>query len=83
MRRIFTGIFIATALEMVSSCYYDNAEQLYGTGGTCDSTATWTVDVQPMVQAQCVSCHQGASASAANRNPPITMMVPKIPSSSA
>jgi hypothetical protein len=27
------------------------------------STATWTVDVQPLIQAQCVGCHQGAGAS--------------------
>jgi hypothetical protein len=64
MRRLFSGIFIATALGMVSSCYYDNAEHLYGTGGTCDSTATWTADIEPMIQVQCVICHQGASASA-------------------
>lgn len=51
------------ALLSVSSCYYDNAEQLYGAGGTCDSTATWSADIQPLIQAQCVSCHQGASAS--------------------
>lgn len=61
--RTFSVILLFMALLSVSSCYYDNAEQLYGAGGTCDSTATWSADIQPLIQAQCVSCHQGASAS--------------------
>lgn len=64
MLRTFSVIFLlAGAAAVSSSCYYDNAEQLYGTGGTCDSTATWTLDVQPIIQSQCLGCHQGASAS--------------------
>ena len=47
----------------VSSCYYDNVEDLYGTS-PCDVTAvSWTADIQPMIQQNCVGCHQGASAS--------------------
>lgn len=62
--KTFSVIFsLAAALILASGCYYDNAEQLYGTGGSCDSTATWTVDVQPLIEAQCVGCHQGAGAS--------------------
>jgi hypothetical protein len=58
---VFLILLLATLIT--SSCYYDNAEQLYGTGASCDSVATWTIDIQPLVQAQCVSCHQGVSAS--------------------
>ena len=58
-------VFLLVLLAMLStsSCYYDNAEQLYGSGASCDSVATWTIDVQPLIQSQCLSCHQGASAS--------------------
>lgn len=63
MLRSFSVIFLLAALGSVSGCYYDNAEQLYGTGGTCDSTATWSADIQPLIQSQCLGCHQGASAS--------------------
>ena len=50
-------------LSVLSGCYYDNAEELYGTT-PCDASAvTWTVDIQPMLQANCVSCHSGASPS--------------------
>lgn len=51
------------ALIGTTSCYYDNAEQLYGSGGTCDSTASWSAHIQPIIQAQCLGCHQGAGAS--------------------
>ena len=62
MLRAFSVIFLLATLGSVSGCYYDNAEQLYGTGGTCDSTSTWSADIQPLIQAQCLGCHQGASA---------------------
>jgi hypothetical protein len=58
---VFLILLLATLIT--SSCYYDNSEQLYGTGASCDSVATWTIEIQPLVQAQCVSCHQGVSAS--------------------
>ena len=62
MLRAFSVIFLLATLGSVSGCYCDNAEQLYGTGETCDSTSTWTADIRPLIQAQCVACHQGASA---------------------
>ena len=58
--------FVAASIgfSLLSGCYYDNVEDLYGTT-PCDASAvTWSADIQPMVQAQCVSCHSGASASA-------------------
>ena len=58
-------VFLLVLLAMLStsSCYYDNAEQLYGSGAACDSVATWSIDVQPLIQSQCLGYHQGASAS--------------------
>ena len=61
--KVHVFLLVLLAMLSTSSCYYDNAEQLYGTGASCDSVATWTNEIQPLVQAQCVSCHQGVSAS--------------------
>ena len=47
----------------LASCYYDHADELYGSTPCDVSSVTWTVDIQPMLQAQCVSCHSGASPS--------------------
>lgn len=56
------ALIIAIAAE--SSCYYDNVEELYGTS-PCDVTAvSWTADIQPMIQQNCLGCHSGAGASA-------------------
>lgn len=46
-----------------TACYYDNVEELYGTSPCDASSVTWTMDIQPMLQEQCVSCHSGSSPS--------------------
>jgi hypothetical protein len=61
--KVHVFLLVLLAMLSTSSCYYDNVEQLYGTGASCDSVATWTNEIQPLVQAQCVSCHQGTAAS--------------------
>ena len=62
MKKAILSVLALTS--MISACYYDNAEELYGTT-PCDASAvTWTSDIQPLLQTQCVSCHSGASASA-------------------
>ncbi len=61
--KVHVFLLVLLAILSTSSCYYDNAEQLYGTGASCDSVATWTNEIQPLIQSQCVNCHQGASAS--------------------
>jgi hypothetical protein len=65
LRSVKVHVFLLVLLAMLStsSCYYDNAEQLYGTGASCDSVATWTNEIQPLIQSQCVNCHQGTAAS--------------------
>lgn len=43
-----------------TGCYYDNEEDLYGEsgGGVCDTTAvSFSDDVQPVINTNCVSCH--------------------------
>lgn len=51
---------------MVSSCYYDNEEELYPglPGSECDTTSvTYSGTVAPLLAANCNSCHSPASAS--------------------
>ena len=49
---------------VVTSCYYDDYQTLYGTGGTCDTAAvSFGSDIQPFVTAQCAGCHGTASPS--------------------
>jgi len=58
--------FVLTLFGMFwlsTACYYDNVEELYGTSPCDASTVTWTMDIQPMLQEQCVSCHSGSSPS--------------------
>lgn len=62
--RIASILALIIAIATVSSCYYDNVEELYGTS-PCDVTAvSWTSDIQPMIQQNCVGCHSGVGASA-------------------
>jgi mono/diheme cytochrome c family protein len=61
MRKIlFHLIVIAGSLFFLSSCYYDNEEELYGTVGVpCDSTGTvsYSQKVKPLFEQKCYSCH--------------------------
>lgn len=48
------------------SCYYDKADFLYNHGGGgCDtiSTVLYSLNVQPVLEQQCYSCHSGSSPS--------------------
>lgn len=67
----FKSLFLCLLVALsVSSCYYDNEEDLYGgSEPACDTTqVTFTGTVLPILeQADCVSCHMGATASAGIR----------------
>ncbi|HET9057386.1 MAG TPA: hypothetical protein VFN30_11140 [Chitinophagaceae bacterium] len=55
MAKIFSGIFL---LVLLSSCYDDNEEILYGL--TCDtSVVTYTASIKPVLASYCISCHSG------------------------
>jgi hypothetical protein len=50
-----TLLCIATLPQ--TACYYDNEKDLYG-DGSCDTTAiSYTTDIRPVLDANCVSCH--------------------------
>lgn len=67
----FKSLFLSLLVALsVSSCYYDNEEDLYGNlNPACDTTqVTFAGTIFPILeQADCVSCHMGTTASAGIR----------------
>ena len=55
-------IFVLTA-SLLTSCYYDNEEELYpGSGVPCDTTGvTYGNSVAPLMASNCNGCHSEAS----------------------
>ncbi|HMM11467.1 MAG TPA: cytochrome c [Bacteroidales bacterium] len=51
----------------LNSCYKDNEEDLYGTDNCVTTNVSFNTQVQPVLNANCVSCHSGAGASAGIR----------------
>jgi len=47
----------------VSSCYYDNAEELYPSEPCNTANVTYSGDIQPLVDSRCNSCHSAATKS--------------------
>jgi len=59
MKQFFFTTLIMTAIGIISqtACYYDNEEEQYGVT-TCDTVAiSYSADIQPIIQANCISCH--------------------------
>lgn len=60
-------MFLAvSSLGYLSSCYYDNEEELYpGTSGNCDTTNTaYSSTIKTIIDNHCMgsACHGGSSA---------------------
>ena len=49
---------------IMSGCYYDSEEALYGKPGTgCNTTVTkFSAEVKPILQSYCLSCHSSSAA---------------------
>ncbi len=46
----------------LSSCYYDNYDDLAADVGTCDTISmSYSMDVAPIMTQYCISCHGGAA----------------------
>lgn len=55
-------------IVVLSSCYYDNAEELYPQPVSCDTTnVSFAGTVKPMLDQDCLSCHSGGAPSAGIR----------------
>lgn len=51
------------SLLTMSGCYYDVVEELYPGDASCDtSQVTYTGDILPLLQAQCMVCHSAAAS---------------------
>ncbi len=60
----FLCLFVVTTF--FTGCYYDNEEYLYG---TCDTTnVTFSKDIKPIMDANCINCHSGGSIDLTNYN---------------
>ncbi|MGA0246456.1 MAG: hypothetical protein ACO3JZ_07210 [Schleiferiaceae bacterium] len=58
-----TLAFVLFALS-VSSCYYDNYDDIYGAETVCDTSAvSFSQDIKSIIGQNCEGCHNGASAS--------------------
>ena len=58
------GALIITLLIplFLSSCYYDNYDDLAVETGVCDTVSmTYSADIAPIMKSNCTSCHGGAA----------------------
>ncbi|MEQ8625312.1 MAG: hypothetical protein RJQ00_00225 [Vicingaceae bacterium] len=65
MKLILQLLFIC----LLTSCYYDNEEELYPNAPECDTTVvTFSVDVQPIISASCAisGCHVAGGTGSGN-----------------
>lgn len=60
------SFLLLTSVLMIflSSCYYDNVEELYPQKPNCDTTnVSFSGDIFPVIDNSCVSCHNSSFAS--------------------
>lgn len=64
-QRTVTFLLAMALLSGLSGCYYDIEAELYPlTNSACDTTGvTYNGTVAPLMQSQCVSCHNASFAS--------------------
>ncbi len=62
MNKIIILVLLAFTI-ILNSCYYDAADLLYPTAGTCDTTTgvSYKQTIVSLFQQQCYSCHTSAS----------------------
>ena len=59
------AILLLFSLSVLTGCYYDNEETLYGTSVDCSQvTAKFASDVAPIIQSKCAfsGCHDNGAA---------------------
>jgi mono/diheme cytochrome c family protein len=66
--RITKSVFLWSAVFMIStlsSCYYDNYDELLVDVNPCDTTGvTYSANIAPIMAQHCVGCHSGSAPSA-------------------
>ena len=58
------GLFFILVGLSITSCYYDNAEELYMVEPCDVSAVTYSQDVSVIISNNCLSCHSGPAAEA-------------------
>jgi hypothetical protein len=63
-------LVITASLVLMQGCYYDSEEYLFpDTGSTCDTVnVTYALSVVPILQDNCLSCHNNSVAVALGGN---------------
>ncbi len=59
MKQFFFAVSVIAALAVFTqtSCYYDNEVEQYGVT-ICDTLGiSYSADIQPIIQANCITCH--------------------------
>ena len=64
-RQIIKGLFLG--IVIMSSCYYDNAEELYPQTTCVTDNMSLQTNIKPILDHNCYKCHSTATAPA-NRN---------------
>jgi len=62
MKNFFSFLFVSIfSASLISSCYYDKEQLLYGTGVCKDTitTVSYSKDIVPILQQNCYNCHSG------------------------
>lgn len=69
MKNIFLTVLVLISISIISSCYYDNFEELNpGAGLTCDTTksVTFATDILPIMTSNCgtnnAACHKAGAS---------------------
>tara|TARA_B100000795_G_scaffold268717_1_gene256286 strand:+ start:4219 stop:4587 length:369 start_codon:yes stop_codon:yes gene_type:complete len=61
MKKLF---LLSTVLALYSSCYNDSEEALYGDVQCDTDVMSYIDDIEPIITANCTSCHYGVTPSA-------------------
>ncbi|MEL6675538.1 MAG: hypothetical protein AAFR61_25245 [Bacteroidota bacterium] len=61
MSQFFRSCFLLLLVASLSSCVYNNEEDLFPNTSSCDTTTvSFTAEVFPILEANCTGCHSGA-----------------------
>lgn len=55
-------IITLMAVSLMTSCYYDKENELYGTSTCVSTSSTYSGTVAPILNQRCNACHSGAAA---------------------
>jgi len=64
-RKLLGLLYVGLIVSILSSCYYDNAEDLYPQSPECDTlNVTYSSTIAPIMSASCNDCHGESFANA-------------------